>query len=116
MAEPDKKPPDAPKPSWINTLAQRSTGLPNDAPPPKPQTGDSSLWTLAGLGFQFALSVVALAYLGVWIDRKTGLTPWGVVTLCSIALIGNLYLLIKEAKKRDAEPKNNGSNPPKGGP
>lgn len=102
MGTPDPNGPEKPKTSWINDLAQRSTGLPGNDPPPKPaSSGDSTLWSLAGLGFQFAASTVILAYAGVYIDRWTGHAPWGVVTLVTIALVTNLYLLIKQVNKSD---------------
>ncbi|HUO10163.1 MAG TPA: AtpZ/AtpI family protein [Phycisphaerae bacterium] len=119
MAEPDKNDP-APsnKPNWINSLAQRSTGLPtpqSPEPSTKPEPGDASLWSLAGLGLQFAATVGLLAFLGIGIDRRYGTGPWAVVTLSSVAFIGNVYLLIKTAIKRDKEPKDKGLKPPKGG-
>ena len=114
MAVPDENDPAVkskkdPKPNWINNLAQRSSGLPGTESPKRPQAGgDSSLWSLAGLGIQFAVSVGLLAYLGVWLDRKFGWTPWAVVTLTSLAVIGNLYLLIKESLRRESAPKRSG--------
>jgi hypothetical protein len=124
MAQPDDKEPTPPKPNWIDNLAQRSTGLPGNDPPPKPaRSGDSTLWSLAGLGFQFAASTAILAYIGVYIDRRTGHAPWGVVTLVALALIGNLYLLIKQVIKSDSptgpEVKKDSESrgrPPKGDP
>ncbi|MGN6370517.1 MAG: AtpZ/AtpI family protein [Phycisphaerae bacterium] len=80
--------------------------------------GDSALWKLAGLGFQFAASSVIFALIGVYIDKRTGWSPWGVVSLVFLALIGNLYLLIKEGLKSDNPPgkkPDHGSHPPNGG-
>jgi ATP synthase protein I len=120
MAEPEKNDPDRPtKPNWINNLAQRSTGLPTpQSPDPstKSDPGDTSLWSLAGLGIQFAVTVGALTFAGYWIDRRYGTGPWGVVSLSTLALVGSVYLLIKEAIKRDKDPKDKGLKPPKGGP
>ena len=124
MAEPDKNDPVDPKPNWIHNLAQRSTGLPGNDPPPKPAgSGDSTLWSLAGLGFQFAASTAILTYIGVYIDKRTGHAPWGVFTLVALALIGNLYLLIKQVIKSDSPAGPKGKNdadsrsrPPKGDP
>ena len=124
MATPENNEPTPPKPNWVHNLAQRSTGLPGNDPPPKPVgSGDSTLWSLAGLGFQFAASTAILTYIGVYIDRRTGYAPWGVVSLVAVALIGNLYLLIKQVIKSDSpagpdKKKETGSRsqPPKGGP
>jgi F0F1-type ATP synthase assembly protein I len=30
----------------------------------------------AGLGFQFAASIIAFVFLGQWLDRKLGTEPW----------------------------------------
>ena len=87
MATPEDEEPQSPKPNWINDLAKRSTGLPSTDPPPKQaRSGDSTLWNLAGLGFQFAISTAILAYIGVYIDKRTGYAPWGVVTLVGACL------------------------------
>ena len=124
MGEPDSAGPEKPKNSWINDLAKRSTGLPGNDPPPKAgRSGDSTLWTMAGLGFQFAASTAILAYAGVYIDRRFGFAPWGVVSLVALALIVNLYLLIKQSLKDESpgttrqEPGSETRNrPPKGEP
>jgi F0F1-type ATP synthase assembly protein I len=126
MGASDPDGPEKPKSNWINDLAQRSTGLPGSDPPPRAEkSGDSVLWTMAGLGFQFAASTAILAYAGVYIDRRFGIAPWGVVSLVALALIANLYLLIKQSLRdetsgggtTDQEPGSETRNrPPKGEP
>jgi F0F1-type ATP synthase assembly protein I len=101
MTEP-QKPQDKPKDNWLEKLAQKSTGLPDTAPKPDapPATAkDATLWKYAGLGLQFAGTVAIFAYLGYELDRWKNWSPWGLVTLSMIAVIGNLYLLIKEGLK-----------------
>lgn len=100
MAAPDEKPsPSDPKSNWINNLAQRSAGLPTERPSPRKTSGEEekSLWSLAGLGVQFAVTVGVLAYLGILLDRKLNSSPWGLVVLVTLGTIGNLYLLVKQA-------------------
>jgi hypothetical protein len=78
---------------------QRSTGLPGDVSPKQPEVPDQSRMRLAGLGLQTAVTVAAAVFIGRWIDRHFGWTYAATLTLAMIFLIGNLYLLIKEAMK-----------------
>jgi F0F1-type ATP synthase assembly protein I len=88
---------------WLESLAQRSTGLPEHQTRSSPESrkGDTSLWRLAGLGVQFAATTAIFAFMGIVLDKKMGWSPWGLVSLSLIAVIGNLYLLIKESLKQD---------------
>jgi hypothetical protein len=107
--EDPKKPPsdpslerENPNRSWIQKLAERSAGLPS-AEREKPAAKDpgvGQLWRFAGLGIQFAATVGIFTYIGYEIDKWRG---WknnvALLTLVLIAVVGNLYLLIKEAMK-----------------
>ena len=85
------------KAGWIGDLARRSTGLRGDEKrAAEDRSGDRSLWSLAGLGIQFGASVAVFAYLGYALDRWKGWSPWGVVSLTLLAVMGNLYLLVKQ--------------------
>jgi F0F1-type ATP synthase assembly protein I len=89
--------------SWVERLAERSTGLPEfeKEPAAQPDKADRGLWRLAGLGIQFAATVALFAWMGNALDRRMGWSPWGLVSLSLIAVVGNLYLLIKETLKQD---------------
>lgn len=95
--------PDDPQPTkkdrWLDNLARRSTGLPDDTSPTDKETDDSdkSLWTYAGLGIQFAATTAIFTYGGYLLDQWLGWFPWCTVSLAMMAVIGGLYLLIKEA-------------------
>ncbi|MEE8277521.1 MAG: AtpZ/AtpI family protein [Thermoanaerobaculia bacterium] len=52
---------------------------------------------LAGLGLELAAAVVGLALLGIWIDRRYGSDPWGVVICASIGFVGGLYNFVRAA-------------------
>ena len=93
------------KVGWIEGLAKRSTGLPEDVSRKESKKGEKSPWSYAGLGIQFAGSIALFAWFGFELDRKMGWTPWGLVSLSMIAVIGNLYLLIKENLKDDGPDK-----------
>lgn len=104
--EPNTPPPEDPKkPGWIEDLAQRSTGLPRDEQKPEAteQQASVQLWRFAGLGIQFAVTVALFAWIGWELDRWRGWNNAGVITLSLIAVIGNLYLLIKEALKANKD-------------
>lgn len=90
---------------WMGDLAKRSSGVPpagghDEAPREELRKEGSSAWRFAGLGFEFAGTVGLFAYFGFWLDRHFGWAPWGTVTLVLIAVIGNMYLLIKEAMRQ----------------
>jgi F0F1-type ATP synthase assembly protein I len=100
-AGPTPPSPDAgPTPGWIEGLAKRSTGLPGDVTTKRGATqGERTLWTFAGLGLQFAATTALFTYMGYALDRRMGWSPWGMISLAMIAVIGSLYLLIKEAMR-----------------
>jgi F0F1-type ATP synthase assembly protein I len=86
------------KEGWIDNLAARSTGLPTPQNAPSPSSSrDASLWSLGGAGLQFAATVALMALVGWKLDGWMGWSPWGVVSMTFLGLVGGLYLLIKEA-------------------
>ncbi len=98
----DQPPPADPKnkPGWMDRLADQSTGLPADQPSRKePADTGTNPWRLAGVGIQFAGTVAIFALIGYWLDHRFGWTPWATVALAMVAVVGNTYLLIKEAIK-----------------
>ena len=91
-----------PPKSRISGWARRTTGLPGDVTPvgkTERKGGDPGAWRIAGLGLQFAVTVVLFTFFGMVLDEKLGWSPWGVVVMVSVAVVGNLYLLIKESMK-----------------
>jgi ATP synthase protein I len=66
---------------------------------------------MAGIGLQFSITVVLCAFVGNWIDSKTGSAPWGVVIGGAIGFAAGLYALVKAAKREDRK----ASRPPDGG-
>lgn len=83
------------KRGWIEDLALRSSGVPQ---PENPSAKDKeqSPWRFAGFGLQFAGLVILFTFMGYEIDKRMGWFPWMTVTLSMLAVIGNMYLLIKE--------------------
>jgi len=111
---PEEHPSRDPKPdrekenvSWIDNLAQRSTGLPegsgrSEANPSRNSsqpTQEKSPWAMAGVGIQFAVTAAVFAFIGYFLDKRFGWSPWGVIGFSLVGFVGGLYLLIKEFLK-----------------
>ena len=92
---------------WVENLAKRSSGLPSEEAKPaaKSDPEEKSLWAYAGLGIQFAATVSLFAYGGYKLDQYMGWKGLALITLSLIAVVGNLYLLIKDALKENRTPK-----------
>jgi ATP synthase protein I len=65
---------------------------------------------MAGLGLQFSITVVLCAFVGNWIDKRAGSSPWGVVIGGAVGFAAGLYALIRAARSEDRRTK----HPPKG--
>jgi ATP synthase protein I len=91
------------KVGWIEGLAERSTGLPGTSRATKPNPEEKSPWRYAGLGLQFAGTSLLFVWFGYMLDNWMGWTPWGLVSLGMLGVIGGLYLLIKEVIKENAD-------------
>lgn len=67
--------------------------------------GGTSGLAYAGLGFQFAASLVALYYLGSWIDRRLGTTPVAVLACVLVGSAAAFYVMYRQlmgAQRREA--------------
>ena len=58
----------------------------------------------SGMGLEFAAAVAGFALVGLWIDRRYGTAPWGLVVGLILGMAGGLYNLVRESLKavRDA--------------
>ncbi len=54
-----------------------------------------------GLGFQLAITVAAMTFLGVWLDGKFDSSPWLTVIFSFLGVFAALYSFIKEVMKSD---------------
>jgi ATP synthase protein I len=43
------------------------------------RTAAPSMGEYAGVGLQFALTIVAFMFAGIWLDRRLGTSPWLVI-------------------------------------
>jgi len=98
--------PDPQKPkgsqSVFGDLINRSTGLPEHQTPKseeKPEAADGSYnpWRIAGLGLQMAGTVGLMYWLGYSLDQYFGWGHNAAVTMTILAIVGSLYLMLKEA-------------------
>ena len=53
----------------------------------------------AGIGMEWAASVIGLTLLGLWIDRRWGTAPWALVICFTIGFVGGTYNFIRSARK-----------------
>jgi len=72
--------------------------------PPRPprRTGVSGA-EFAGVGLQFAATIVAFMFAGIWLDRRLGTSPWFVI-LCVFLGAGtgfySIYRKLMSAQRR----------------
>lgn len=71
----------------------RPSNTPND-PRQRPDKG-VSVGEYAGLGIQFAASIVVFLYLGQWLDRKLGTAPWLLLAGVFIGAGGSFYSMYR---------------------
>jgi F0F1-type ATP synthase assembly protein I len=62
-----------------------------------PKRDEPSLGHFMGLGLQVAIGVGLGLWVGSWLDRRFGWTPWGMLVCAMLGMAGGMYLLIKEA-------------------
>lgn len=66
----------------------------------------------AGIGLQFALTILVFVFAGVWLDRRLGTSPWLVIVFVfvgSAAGVFSMYRKVTAAQRRDAEGTGRGS-------
>jgi F0F1-type ATP synthase assembly protein I len=78
---------------------------PGSSPPGKRQQEEGfSVSEFAGVGFQFAFSIILFLYAGQWLDRKLGTAPWllivGVFLGAGLAFY-SMYRKLMAAQARD---------------
>lgn len=52
-----------------------------------------------GLGLQLAVTVVVMAFLGMWLDEKLDTNPWMTVACSFLGIFAALYTFIKTVLK-----------------
>jgi ATP synthase protein I len=64
-----------------------------------PDKGDSPSGggEFAGIGLQFALTVVVFVLLGLWLDKRWNTSPWLLVGLTFVGAGGGMYSMYRRA-------------------
>ena len=60
----------------------------------------------AGIGLQFALTILVFVFAGVWLDRHLGTSPWLLLICVFAGAAGGFYSMYRRitvAQRRDAE-------------
>jgi ATP synthase protein I len=70
----------------------------------------------AGVGLQFAVSILVFLYLGQWLDRKLGTAPWLLILGVFLGAGASFYsmyrkLMAANAREEAARKARKGSNP-----
>jgi len=51
----------------------------------------------AGIGFEFAVVIVGACLLGLWVDRRYGTAPWGILIGALLGMVGGLANFLRAA-------------------
>ena len=78
-------------------------GLAQAAHMPTQQDDDSNWGRFVGVGLQVALGVGLGVTVGLWLDRKLGWSPVGVIACSMLGLAGGMYLLIKDVMRMNKD-------------
>src|SRR5215208_4468851 len=77
----------------------------NDRPPRAGEAdGGTSITQFAGVGLQFALSILVFLFAGQWLDRKLGTAPWLLLVGVFVGGAGSFYSMYRRlmaAQARD---------------
>jgi len=76
-----------------------------DDGPPKAGGADegSSITRFAGVGLQFALSILVFVYAGQWLDRKLGTPPWLLLAGVFVGGAGSFYSMYRKLMAAQAQ-------------
>ena len=61
---------------------------------------------MAGLGVQFVVTILIFLFIGQWLDRKLGTTPWMLLTGVLLGAALGFWMMLrvaKEAEKKDSK-------------
>lgn len=64
--------------------------------------GSTSAGTFAGLGLQLAIAILLFLYLGQWLDRKLGTSPWLLILGVFVGAGAGFYNLYRKLMAEQA--------------
>src|SRR2546423_14230970 len=79
-------------------MGPESAKRPGDGPPDPGRTGVSGV-EMAGAGVQFAVVLVAFSFLGIWIDRQLGTSPWFTIIMVFVGAAGGFFSMYRKLMK-----------------
>ena len=50
----------------------------------------------AGVGLQFAITIVAFTFFGIWLDKRLGSSPWFVIVCVFAGAAGGFYSIYRK--------------------
>ena len=62
----------------------------------------------AGVGIQYAATILVMTLLGIWLDDKAGTAPLLLLVFLLLAFVGATWSLIQQVLSPDRKPKGNG--------
>ncbi len=77
---------------------------------PRPSSGPSA-GAFAGVGLQLGMTLALFAFVGHWLDRKLGTSPWLLVLLIFVGAAAGFYSIYRRVIGTARRP-----DPPDGGP
>ena|SRR5689334_20005577 len=79
-------------------------GLSGDRPGPRNASKPASGAEYAGAGLQLAMTLVAFMFLGIWLDKRLGGSPWFVLICVFVGAGAGFYSIYRKlmgSAKRD---------------
>lgn len=77
-----------------------TSGDQDRAPPPGPKPGRGRAAPtgaqFAGAGLQFAVAIVAFMFLGIWLDKRLGSSPWFVLVCVFLGAGAGFYSIYRK--------------------
>lgn len=73
-------------------LAAAEPGAKNDGPNP-----------MVGLGLQFVVTILVCLFLGQWVDRKLGTTPWMLLVGVLLGAALGMWMMVRQARSLSDE-------------
>ena len=78
--------------------------IPTTLPGDDRQRVERQYLRFAGVGVQYALTILILTLLGIWVDDKAGTAPLFLLVFLLIGFVGATYSLIRQVLGSDNKP------------
>jgi F0F1-type ATP synthase assembly protein I len=75
---------------------ERQPASPDPRPKSAGQDGGASMSSLAGVGLQFAATIIVFLFAGQWLDKRLGTTPWLLIVGVVVGASAGFYALYRK--------------------